>query len=315
MTGELKRLRRLMRPLPHRDAMPPAPPPGLPPGLIVPLGARGETFVRHHAGPPGAPVLLLLHGWTASSDLQWCTAYPALTERYSVIAVDHRGHGRGIRSEEPFSLEDCADDAAAVVEALAPGRRVIAVGYSMGGPITMHLWRRHPALVGGIVLEATALEWRAAREDRLRWRMLAFADRILRSRRLHRWVERWLREQVHANPALEAWIPWVLAELRRTDPIAIIEAGRALSEFDARPFAASVDVPAAVVVTTEDNVVRPKKQRALAHALKAETFELRGDHDVFWARSSEFSATTLTAVEWVVSAIGRRGGDSSLRLA
>ncbi len=114
------RFRRFMRPLPHRDAMPPAPPPGLPPGFIVPLGARGETFVRHHAGPPEAPVLLLLHGWTASADLQWCTAYPALTERYSVIAVDHRGHGRGIRSEEPFSLEDCADDAAAVVDGPRP---------------------------------------------------------------------------------------------------------------------------------------------------------------------------------------------------
>jgi 3-oxoadipate enol-lactonase len=315
MTGELKRLRRFMRPLPPREAMPPAPPPGLPPGLIMGLEGRGETFVRHHVGPPGVPVLLLLHGWTASADLQWATAYPALTERYSVIAVDHRGHGRGIRSEEPFSLEACADDAAAVVTALAPGRRVVAVGYSMGGPITMHLWRRHPALVAGIVLEATALEWQTSREDRLRWRMLAFAERILRSRSLHRWVQRWLREEVRANPALEAWVPWMMAELRRTDPIAVVEAGHALRHYDARPFAPSVDVPAAVVVTTEDNVVRPVKQRALAHALRAETFELRGDHDVCWARASEFSATTRTAVDWVVSAIERREGESSLRLA
>jgi pimeloyl-ACP methyl ester carboxylesterase len=247
--------------------------------------------------------------------LQWATAYPALTERYSVIAIDHRGHGRGIRSEEPFSLEACADDAAAVVTALAPGRRVVAVGYSMGGPITMHLWRRHRALVGGIVLEATALEWQTSREDRLRWRMLAFADRILRSRSLHRWVQRWLREEVQANPALEAWVPWMMAELRRTDPIAVIEAGYALRHYDARPFAPLVDVPAAVVVTTEDNVVRPVKQRALAHALKAETLELRGDHDVCWAGASEFSATTRTAVEWVVTAIERREGESSLRLA
>jgi pimeloyl-ACP methyl ester carboxylesterase len=258
---------------------------------------------------------LLLHGWTASADLQWATSYPALTERYTVIAIDHRGHGRGIRSEEPFSLEDCADDAAAVLTKLAPGRRVVAAGYSMGGPITMHLWRRHPELVGGLVFEATALEWQTSREDRMRWRVLAFADRILRSRRLHRWVERWLREEVHANPALEAWVPWMLAELRRTDPIAIVEAGRALRHYDARPFASSVNVPVAVVVTTQDNVVRPVKQRALAAALKAETFELEGDHDVCWARASEFSATTRTAVDFVVDAIERRGGEASLRLA
>jgi 3-oxoadipate enol-lactonase len=315
MSDEWARMRRFIQRLPRREAMPPEPPPGLPPGFVVPLEGRGETFVRHHVGPPGSPVLLLLHGWTASADLQWATSFPRLTEQYTVIAIDHRGHGRGIRSEEPFSLEDCADDAAAVIRKLAPDRRVVAVGYSMGGPITMHLWRRHPALVAGIVLEATALEWQTSREDRMRWRMLAFADRILRSRRLHRWVERWLREEVHANPALEAWVPWMMAELRRTDPIAVVEAGRALRHYDARPFASSVDVPAAVVVTTKDNVVRPVKQRALAGALKAETFELEGDHDVCWARASEFSAATRTAVDFVVGAIERREGDSSLRPA
>jgi len=301
MNGEWARFRRFARRLDAGPGKPPQPP-GLPPGYIVRLEGRGETFVRHHEGPGDAPVLLLLHGWTASADLQWFTTYPALCERYSVIAIDHRGHGRGIRSEEEFTLEACADDAAAAVKLLVPGRQVIAVGYSMGGPITLHLWQRHRDLVAGVVLEATALEWQTSREDRIRWRFLVFLERVLRSGRLHRWIARYLREEVHANPELEAYVPWMLAEMRRTDPLAIVEAGRALRSFDARPFAPEMDVPAAMVVTTDDHAVRPRKQRTLAAAVRARVFEIHADHDATLAYAKPFANLTREAVDFVASA-------------
>ena len=90
--------------------------PWLPEGRIVSVPDRGEFFVRYfqHADP-SAPTLLLLHGWTASSDVQFFTAYEELAQHYSFVGIDHRGHGRGIRPTRTFSLEECADDAAAVV--------------------------------------------------------------------------------------------------------------------------------------------------------------------------------------------------------
>ena len=313
MSGEWARLRRFTRRLDRDATRSPTPPPGVPPGYIVSLEGRGETFVRHHQGPPEAPVLLLLHGWTASADLQWCTLYPALCERYSVIAIDHRGHGRGIRSEERFTLEDCADDAAAVVKVLEPGRRVIAIGYSMGGPITLQLWRRHPEVVAGVVFEATAMEMHEAREDRFRWHLLMFLEGILRSRRLRSWLARYLREEAFANPDLEPYVPWMLAEMRRTDPRAVVEAGLALRDFDARPFAPSIDVPAAVVITTDDHVVRPVKQRALASAVRATVFEIAADHDATMAAARPFAAITVEAVEAVRRAAAEES--SARRLA
>ena len=78
------------------------------------IEGRGELFVRLHRHPdPAAPTVLLLHGWTASSDLQFFTAYEALAERCTFVGIDHRGHGRGLRSPDAFTLEDAADDAAA----------------------------------------------------------------------------------------------------------------------------------------------------------------------------------------------------------
>ncbi len=313
MRGEWRRFRRMVRPIDRGPGRGPTPPPGVPPGQIVRLEGRGETFVRHHQGPPDAPVVLLLHGWTASADLQWCTLYPALCERYSVIGIDHRGHGRGIRSEEKFTLEDCADDAAAVVRLLAPGRQAVIIGYSMGGPIAPQLWRRQPDVVAALVFEATALEMHETREDRFRWRLLMLAEGILRSRRLRSWLARYLREEAYANPDLEPYTPWMLAEMRRTDPRALYEAGLALRDFDARPFASSIDVPVAVVITTDDHIVRPVKQRALAEATGATVFEIKADHDATMAAAKPFAAVTVEAIE-AVSGV-ERDERSARRLA
>src|SRR5271165_355420 len=128
---EARRAGRFARPL--RRGAPAAPvPPWLPPGRVINLPGRGEVFVRDSAGMPAAPAVLLLHGFTVSADLNFFPAYASLAESYRVIALDLRGHGRGMRSAEPFTLEDCADDAAALLGQLGTGP-VIVVGYSMGG--------------------------------------------------------------------------------------------------------------------------------------------------------------------------------------
>ena len=118
--------------------------PWLPPGRWVELPGRGTTFVRDLPGPPGAPTVVLLHGLLATADLNWSGCYAALGEHFRVIALDHRGHGRGIRSHGRFRLEDCADDAVALADVLGL-HTFIAVGYSMGGPIAQLLWHRHPS--------------------------------------------------------------------------------------------------------------------------------------------------------------------------
>src|SRR5207342_2338531 len=87
--------------------------PWLPEGHTLLLPGRGELFYRYHRhADPDAPIALLLHGWTASGDLQFFTAYEALAARCSFITFDYRGHGRGLRLQERFELEDVADDAA-----------------------------------------------------------------------------------------------------------------------------------------------------------------------------------------------------------
>jgi 3-oxoadipate enol-lactonase len=278
----------------------PTPPP-LPPGRAVALPGRGETFIReldHAAGP----TILLLHGWTASADLNWFQVYETVGRLGRVIALDHRAHGRGVYSEDPFTLEDAADDAAALLDALGIGS-VIAVGYSMGGPIASLLRHRHPAKVDGLVLCATALEWRATLRERLVWRLLSSAQVLFKLGPPRFALERFMREAIKACPEIEGVRGWLLGELRRGDPIGVHQAGVALGRYDARPWAPSLDVPAAVVITSRDRLVRPKKQRQLAHALReAHVVALAGDHDAALVQPVLFRAALREAIDWVAAA-------------
>lgn len=297
LRNDLHRLRSFARPL-QEDDSPPIPPP-LPPGRVVAVEGVGELFVRDTGGD--GPVVLLLHGWTASADVNFFPVYGALSDTYRVLALDHRGHGRGLRSSKPFSLEDCADDAAALLEQLGIPRAV-AVGYSMGGPISLLFARRHADRCAGLVLEATSLEFQDGLRERALWSSLNLLEAGLRHGSGGGVLQRALRVAAETDPSLDRHRAWLAAEFRRGDIGSIVAAGRALSEYDARPWASVLGLPTAVVVTTRDHLVPARKQRAMATALSARIFELPGDHDIPVTGGAAFARLTRLAVDHVTGA-------------
>jgi len=232
------------------------------------LSRGGRIFFREVAGPPGAPVLLLLHGWIASAALNWHRVFAPLGARFRVIAPDQRGHGRGIRSLRRFRLEDCADDAAALLEDLGV-ESAIAVGYSMGGPIAQLLWRRHPSRVAGLVLCATSHRpVRGRPAGRLIFRsVLSAAAATTRVGQLANLAARQLQRLVLHRLEPHSGGPsarYALLEMWRHDPRMLLEAGAALGRYRADEWFASIDVPTAVVVTTRDRAILPEDQMGQA---------------------------------------------------
>ncbi len=270
----------------------------LPRGRFVELPGRGRTFVRTVEPPPGAPTLLLLHGWTATADLNWFTSYERLAERYGIVSLDHRGHGRGLRGGS-FRLSLCADDAAALVEHLGIDR-VVAVGYSMGGPVAQLMWRRHPDLVEGVVLCATAATFNTTRREQL---LFGAIGAIATTARL---VPPPLRDLTglriltgRSGPDLRQW---AVDEIGRHDWLQLVQAGRELGSFDSRRWIPSIDVPTALVVTARDEVVATRRQLALAGLIPgAAVFEVDGPHSACVSHPVEFTGALLDALGWVHS--------------
>ena len=287
-------------PLPLRRASSPRwapePPVPLPPGGIVHVPGRGEFFVRDTGGP-GTP-LLLLHGWTASADLNWFAQYEALRAAgHRVVAIDHRGHGRGLRTYVDFTLEDCADDAVAVAEHLGLGP-VTAVGYSMGGPVALLAARRRRDAVSGVVLCATSSNWRALRLRGL-WYSMSSLRLALGVAPYGLWRGGLRAVGLPDGPQTT----WVASELVRGSSRDIAEAGRELGRFDARPWLGELDVPAAVVLTRDDHAVPPRWQRALASGLGAAVFESPGDHFAAAKEAEGFNRALIDAVRHVAAPV------------
>ena len=288
------------------DDIPLAAPPGVPDGRFVELPGRGTTFVREAPGPAGAPTLMLLHGWTATSALNWFPAYRALATRFRVLAVDHRGHGFGIRSPERFRLADCADDVAVLADVMRIDR-LIPVGYSMGGPIAQLVWHRHPELVAGLVLCATSRNFVGRSPAERAWASgiegLAWAARATPGHVRRRIADRVLLGRVESS---EVGL-WARQELRRNDPRALAEAGRALARFTSRDWIGEVDVPTAVVVTERDLVVHPRRQHNLAAAIPgAVAFPVPVGHDGAVGSPELFVPTLVDACDEVAHRAARR---------
>lgn len=242
-------------------------PPGLPLGRRVELPGRGTTFVRELPGPPGAPTVLLLHGWIASGGLNWFQVMGPLSEHFRVVAPDHRGHGRGIRSARRFTLADCADDAAALMEALdIPS--AIACGYSMGGPIAQLLWKRHRDKVDGLVLIATAMSIVPGFQQRLLFTsaMMAMAGTTRMSQVATKLPRRFAKQVLPARGGQrpESLQQWAAAEMRRHNWRMVLEAGHAVGNYSARRWLAHVDVPTTCLITTQDRALPALLQANMA---------------------------------------------------
>lgn len=286
----------------------PEPPAGLPDARIVHVPGRGELFVRE-AGDRQRPAVLLVHGWMATADLNWFACYGPLAQSFHVVATDVRGHGRGPRPSAPFRLADVADDLAALITHLELGP-VVAVGYSMGGPIVEILKSRHPELVRGLVLSACSPTFLYGTVQRMIFRGMGMLQLLLRLLPRHVWedlVERQARGTLPVRvtrlitedtpPELIDLLPWISSEMARGSPEDLAEAGRELGRYDARARLAEMDAPTAVLIASKDQIVPPAQQEALAELVPhARVYRLPIDHDGPVARRHLFARTLVAAI-------------------
>lgn len=129
------------------------------PYVLAGCGARvttGEASsadgvpIRYEARGSGDPALVLVHGWTNTRGI-WGVHPETLSRSHRVVALDLAGHGESGSGRKEWTVGAFGDDVAAVVEDLDL-RKVVLVGFSMGGDVVVEAANRLPGRVVGIVL-------------------------------------------------------------------------------------------------------------------------------------------------------------------
>ena len=104
----------------------------------------------HGEGTP----LALLHGGGSGIHSTFGRILPDLARTYQVIGIEQQGHGHTADIDRPFSLEQMADDTAALLTKLGVASAHV-FGFSNGGQVAMHLALRHPQKIQKLVLAST----------------------------------------------------------------------------------------------------------------------------------------------------------------
>src|SRR2546421_651006 len=120
---------------------------------------RGIEMAYNDEGE-GAPVVFL-HGFPFNRSM-WREQADALRATCRVVAPDLRGHGGTTAVGEPATMEEVAEDVAALLDVLGIGRAIVC-GLSMGGYVTLAFFRKYAGRVRALVLADARAQARRGR--------------------------------------------------------------------------------------------------------------------------------------------------------
>ena len=217
-------------------------------------------------GPAGAPVLILAHSLGNNLGM-WEPQVAALHDRWRVLRYDHRGHGRSPCPPGPYTVEEIARDALAVIASIGVERFAFC-GISLGGLVGQWLALHEGWRVERLVLASTAARigtdeiWNARLESVRAGGMSAVVDAA---------IER------SFTPGFRARAPEAVARLRATilanAPEGYMAAIAAVRDFDAREAVSRIRVPTLVISGSGDVSTPPADGHFLADRIPGARYQ------------------------------------------
>lgn len=214
-------------------------------------------------GPAAAPAVVFAN--SLGTDLRLWDAVLPLLPSIRAIRFDKRGHGLSDRGGA-VSIDDLAEDAAALIETVAGGP-VVFVGLSIGGMIGQALARIRPELVRGLVLSNTAVRmgspesWSARIAAVQAGGVESIADAVM---------ERWFAPAFRATPALRPWRNM----LARSDAEGYMAACAAIAAADLGAGTATLRLPVLAIAGAEDGASPPEQVADTARLIPGAAFHI-----------------------------------------
>ena len=245
--------------------------------------SSGDATIAYQVTGEGPLDLLFMPGWISQVEQLWeSPALRRLLERLAVfsrlILFDRRGSGLSDSVGEPYTLEQEARDALAVLDA-AGSERAALFTYGLGGPVGALLAADRPERVGALIMYASIArtswapdyDWAMTVEDRAQW-----TERTVAS-----WGEvggpglAVLAPSMADDPALAAWFARLQRLAASPNEARVLLA--AAADLDVRDTLPRVRVPTLVMHRSQDSAWDPRHSRYLAeHIPGARHIELDG---------------------------------------
>lgn len=258
--------------------------------------ALPDLTLAYDATGSGRP-LLLLHGFPLSRRL-WQPQLEGLLDAAWMVAPDLRGHGDTEAPEGPYTMDQLADDAAALLDELGITQPMVVGGLSMGGYVTLAFWRRHPQRVAGLILAATRAgadlpEGRAARDKAAgtarEQGASAIADAML--------PKMLAPLTYHDNPALVEHVRNMMAGTSVTGIVGALQGIR--DRPDSTATLAGIDRPSLVIHGADDQFIPPSEAEAMHARLPDSRLELvpGAGHLLNMEQPASFNAAVRTFLQ------------------
>ncbi len=228
----------------------------------------GLTVHVQQSGPPGAPVLVLLHSLGTSLHV-WDAQAAAFAGGLRVVRLDLRGHGLTGVTPGPYTIAGLATDVLAVLDALEIGAFHLG-GLSIGGLIAQAVALQAPERVTSLLLCDTARAippaafWRERAAKVRAEGVASVADAVLA-----RWV-------VPAR-AGSVMLHGLRAMLLATAPEGYAGAAEAIAALEPGHGALAITAPTLVLVGDQDAATPPEAARALADAIPGARLQIIAD--------------------------------------
>jgi 3-oxoadipate enol-lactonase len=214
--------------------------------------------------------LVLLHAFPLNATM-WAPQLPALMNGCRCLAPDLRGFGASPVAG-PHTMDQYADDVAAMLDALGIERAVIA-GLSMGGYVALALWRRHRERIRALVLADTRATPDSPEAAAKRVELMAVAREGGAAAVAERQIVALLGTTTRAkHPEIEEDVRGLILRAPVEGIVGALDA--IMHRADSTPLLPTIDVPTLIVVGAEDTITTPAESQAMHAAIAGSRIEI-----------------------------------------
>jgi aminoacrylate hydrolase len=232
----------------------------------MPILTRSDVRIAYDVTGNGPPVLLVQGAGVCGEG--WRPQVDALAGRFTLITFDNRGFGRSSMPAGRLTIEDMAEDALALADAVGAARFHLA-GHSMGGLIAQEVALRAPERV--LTLSFLCTFARGPQASRITPALLLtslrmrIGPRAARRRAFLSLVMPSSYLQQVDQTALAARLQSLYGYDLANQPSFVMQQVRAMARFDrAGQLSRLRDIPTLVVSATHDRIAHPAYGRELA---------------------------------------------------